>query len=88
MNRAIKTEIFFIYLPNLFHIDKPVPIILNEDVNGARKRLTGNPVKIGSGPAAVTLPLLGKMLPAKCATETINRFGKAAGSRGEPEDLP
>ena len=69
----------------LFHIDKPPPIILNESVNGAHKRSIGNPVKIGSGPAAVTLE---KTLPALYATEVIHHPGKAAGSRGEPEDLP
>ena len=54
--------------------------------------LIGNPVKIGSGPAAVTLLLPNykgeRTLLAIYATVSINRDGKAAERAGESEDLP
>jgi len=56
--------------------------------------LIGNPVKAGSGPAAVTLLFLlfvvykERTLLAANATVSINRDGKVAKRAGEPEDLP
>ena len=56
--------------------------------------LIGNPVKVGSGPAAVTLLFLlfvvykERTLLAANATVSTNRDGKVAKRAGEPEDLP
>ena len=53
--------------------------------------LIGNPVKIGSGPAAVTPAFRGKAretLLASIATVSIDRYGKVAKRAGKPEDLP
>jgi hypothetical protein len=54
------------------------------------KGLIGNPVKIGSGPAAVIPPLLtlGTFLANIHATFPTNRNGKAAKKGGKSEDLP
>jgi len=49
-------------------------------------------VKIGSGPAAVTLPFSwnekGTLLAGDCHCLLMNVDGKAAGGVREPEDLP
>ena len=56
--------------------------------------LIGNPVKLGSGPAAVTLLFLllvvykERTLLAANTTVSTNRDGKVAKRAGEPEDLP
>ena len=56
--------------------------------------LIGNPVKVGSGPAAVTLLFLlfvvnkERTLLAASATVSTNRDGKVAKRAGKPEDLP
>ena len=56
--------------------------------------LIGNPVKLGSGPAAVTLLFLlfvvykERTLLAANATVSTDRDGKVAKRAGEPEDLP
>jgi hypothetical protein len=56
--------------------------------------LIGNPVKLGSGPAAVTLLFLlfvvykERTLLAANTTVSNNRDGKVAKRAGEPEDLP
>jgi hypothetical protein len=53
--------------------------------------LIGNPVKIGSGPAAVTPAFrckAGETLLASIATVSIDRYGKVAKRAGKPEDLP
>jgi hypothetical protein len=53
------------------------------------KGLIGNPVRIGSGPAAVIPPFLIKgTFLANMATFPINRNGKAAKKTGKSEDLP
>jgi len=58
------------------------------------RSLIGNPVKVGSGPAAVTLLFLlfvvykERTLLAVNATVSTNRDGKVAKRAGEPEDLP
>jgi len=53
------------------------------------KGLIGNPVRIGSGPAAVIPPFLIKgTFLAIYATFPINRNGKAAKKAGKSEDLP
>ena len=60
-------------------------------IKGVRQDSIGNPVQIGSGPAAVTSmfpPYTGNKALGPDATVRLLSNGKAARSRMKPEDLP
>ena len=56
--------------------------------DGALRGITGNPVRLRNGPAAVIPTPDGDPLGRESATGPLKRPGKAAGAGGKSEDLP